>query len=180
MGDTDCPMDGDAFPHPCPRLHRQVNHIPVQYSHASPGSARQNGRQDRQGTTPSELWPSASTRKQLPTFRLSWPSTTFGGQNFSTASTMADQAFGLGTRRRCKRFSTRQEKARMRNPCTKQGPNPSLRSNRVIEPNLSLGGHSPQHRPAQRDANLLADHLRDLFVLWCLPLLPDLKTCRQS
>ena len=27
VGATDCPMDGDAFPHPRARFHRQVNHI---------------------------------------------------------------------------------------------------------------------------------------------------------
>ena len=94
--------------------------IPFLYNpHASTGSARQNGRQDQQGTTPSELWPSASTRKLPPICPSSWPSKTFGGQKSSTASTTAYQAFGLGTQKRCKRFCTRQEKARMQNPCTK-------------------------------------------------------------
>ena len=138
MGAADCPMDGDAFPHPCLRFPHQVNHIYLYNPHASPGSARRNGGQDRQGTTPLELWPLASTTKLPPISPSSWPSTTSGGQNFYTASTMATQAFGLGTRKRYKRFSTRQEKARTRNPCTKQDPNPSLRCCRVIEPQLRV------------------------------------------
>ena len=32
VGATDCSMDGDAFPHPCLRLHHQVNLISVQSS----------------------------------------------------------------------------------------------------------------------------------------------------
>ena len=92
--------------------------------HSFPGSARQNGRQDRQGTTPSELWPLASTTKQPPICPSSWPSTTSGGQNSCTASTTDNPTFGLGTPKRYKRFSTRQAKARTQNPCTKQDPNP--------------------------------------------------------
>ena len=30
MGAADCPMDGDAFPRPCVRLHLRVDDIPVQ------------------------------------------------------------------------------------------------------------------------------------------------------
>ena len=138
MGAVDCPMDGDAFPHPCLRLPHQVNHIYLYNPHASPGSARQNVGQDRQGTTPLELLLLASTTKLAPICPSSWPSTTSGGQSFCTASTMATQAFGLGTRKRYKRFYMRQEKARTRNPCTKQDPNPSRRCSRVIESHLRV------------------------------------------
>ena len=93
----------------------------------------QNGRLDRQGTPPLELLPLVSITKQPPICPSSCPSTTSGGQNSYTASTTDNQTFGLGTPKRYKRFSTRQEKARTRNPCTKQAHNPSLRSHIVIE-----------------------------------------------